>query len=45
MGQSRLSSLALICIEREYANRVMQNDIENIIDVFASRKGRAKNFF
>lgn len=45
MGQSRLNSLAVISIERAYANLVLNNDIEKIIDMFASRKGRASLFF
>ena len=38
MGQDRLSSLALICIERAYANRTLENDMENIIEILASGK-------
>ena len=38
MRQDRLSSLALICIERAYANRTLENDMENIIDIFGKRK-------
>ena len=45
MGQDRLSSLALICIERAYANRTLENDMENIIDIFGKRKNRNSNFF
>ena len=42
MGQDRLSHLALLSIERAYANRV---DINKVIDVFASRKNRDQFFF
>ena len=45
MGQDRLSSLALICIERAYANRTLENDMENIIDIFGKQKNRNSNFF
>ena len=45
MGQDRLSSLALICIERAYANRTLENDMEIIIDIFGKRKNRNSNFF
>lgn len=45
MEQSRMNSLAVICIERVYANLVLKNDIDKIINVFASRKGRASAFF
>ena len=45
MGQDRLSSLALICIERAYANRTLENDMENNIDIFGKRKNRNSNFF
>jgi hypothetical protein len=45
MGQSRLNSLAVISIERPYANLVLNNGIEKIIDMFASFKGRATLFF
>ena len=34
MGDRRLNSLALINIEREYANATLQNDMEKIIDIF-----------
>lgn len=45
MRQDRLSSLALICIERAYANRTLENDMENIIDIFGKRKKRNAYFF
>lgn len=45
MEQSRLNSLAVMCFESVYANLVLKNDIDNIINVFASRKGRASAFF
>ena len=45
MGQDPLSSLALICIERAHANRTLENDMENIIDIFGKRKNRNSNFF
>ena len=45
MEQSRLNSLSVICIERVCANLVPKNDIDKIINMFASRKGRASAFF
>ena len=33
MGQQRVSNIALIHIERAYANFVLENDIERIIDI------------
>jgi hypothetical protein len=45
MRQDRLSSLALICIERAYANKTLENDMENIIDIFGKRKKRNSYFF
>ena len=45
MGQERLSSLALLHIERDYVNQVMSDDMEKMIDVFGSSKGRNKYFF
>ena len=45
MGQERINSIALINIEREYANAVMEKDMERIINIFASRKGRNNSFF
>jgi len=38
MGQDRLNSVALISIERCYANKVIENDIDSVIDNFAKRK-------
>ena len=37
MGQQHVSNIALIHIERAYANFVLENDIEHIIDIFGSR--------
>ena len=45
MGQERLNNIAVLCIEREYGNKVLQYDIEKIIDKFASEKNRSKHFF
>ena len=45
IGQERLSHLALINIERIYANAVIENDTDRIIDTFASRKNRKCHFF
>ncbi len=45
MSQTRVNSIALINIERAYANAVMNNEIDRIIDIFGSRKGRNSFFF
>ena len=37
MGQQRVSNIALITIERAYANSVVNNDIDRIIDIFGRR--------
>ena len=34
MGQDRLSSIAVINIERKYANKTMHDDMQRIIDIF-----------
>ena len=44
MGQQRVSNIA-IHIEKAYANFVLENDIERIIDIFGSRTGRDSYFF
>jgi hypothetical protein len=45
MGQQRLNSIALINIERAYANKTIANDMIEIIDTFGKRRGRDKYFF
>ena len=45
MGQKRLNSAALINIERAYANKVVNNDIDEIINTFGRRHGRQSYFF
>ena len=44
MGQQRVSKIALINAEGEYANSVVSSDIECIIDIFGSRNGK-DNYF
>ena len=44
MGQERLSNLALLHIERDYANKVMNKDIDKMIDAFGASNGRYKFF-
>ena len=44
MGEKRLSSIALITIERGYANCVINEDMEKMIDIFGKRKGRNTYF-
>ena len=45
MGEERLSNLAVINIEREVANRVLESQMEEIINIFARRKNRNSMFF
>ena len=45
MGQERLSNLALIHIERDYVNKVMNEDMNKMIDTFGQGSGRNKFFF
>ena len=44
MGEKRLCSIALINIERGYASRVINEDMEKMIDIFGKRKGRNTYF-
>jgi len=41
MDQERLSSLAVCSIQRETANKVLNNDTELLINKFAGKHGRA----
>ena len=45
MGQQRVSNITLINIERAYANSVVNNDKDRIIDIFGRRNGRDSYFF
>ena len=46
MGQNRLSSLGIVCIERSYGNKVIVNSMDKITNIFGQRHGRPrKNFF
>ena len=45
MSQDRLSSLAVLHIEREYVNRVLLEDMDRMINVFGERSGRNVLFF
>ena len=45
MGQKRLNSIALINVERAYANSTLKNDMEKIIDIFGQRRNRQSYFF
>ncbi|CAB3983630.1 zinc finger MYM-type 1-like [Paramuricea clavata] len=40
MGEEHLNSIAVINIERAYANRTIKNDMVKIIDTFGRRNGR-----
>ena len=44
MGQQRVSNIALINTEREYAFYVVYSDIKRIIDIFGRRNGRDSYF-
>ena len=45
MGQNRLSSLALMHIERNTVNSVLKEDMNVMIDTFARNKKRDSYFF
>ena len=45
MRQQRVSNIALINTEREYANSVINKDMDRIIDIFVRRNGRESYFF
>ena len=45
MGQDRLTSIAVVNIERKYANKTMQNDMQRIIDIIGHRSNRSSYFF
>ena len=45
MEQKRLSDLAILCIEREYGNKVLKGDMDKIIVKFAEKNNRSKYFF
>lgn len=45
MGQQCVSNIALINNEREYANSVVQKDMDRIIDIFGRRNDRDSYLF
>lgn len=45
MEQQRISDIALIDIEREHANSVVNNDMDRAKDIFGNRLGRDSYFF
>jgi hypothetical protein len=45
MGQDRLQQLAVIAIERDESIRVLENDLDKIVDSFASVGNCQKHFF
>lgn len=45
MGQKRLNSIAFINVEKAYANSMLKNDVEKIIDIFGQRCNRKLYFF
>ena len=40
MGQQLVSNIALINMEREFTNSVVNNDIDQVIDIFGGWEGR-----
>ena len=40
MGQTRLNSVAILNIERKYANISVGKNVDQIIDIFAAKTGR-----
>jgi hypothetical protein len=45
MGQKWLNSIALINVERAYANSTLKNNMEKIIDIFEQRRNSKSYFF
>ena len=45
MKQDRLSSLALLNIEREFVNRVLKENMDDMFGTFGRRSGRSSQFF
>jgi hypothetical protein len=45
MGKERFNSIAVINIERAYANRTIKNDMVKIIYTFGRRNGQNSYFF
>ena len=45
MSQDRLTNLAVMTIEPGYVNRVLKEDMENLINTFGSKSGRNTLFF
>ena len=45
MGQSRLSNLAVIHIERETAAHVVSTEMEKLVDIFGSQNMRRRDMF
>jgi len=44
-GQDRLNGVALINNERCYANKVIENDTDSVLDAFVKREHSHKYFF
>ena len=40
MGQERLSSISLLCVERAYTNRTLENDMDRIICFWPSKPSK-----
>ena len=41
----RLYSLAIVCIERSYGNKVIVNKMDKIKNIFGQRQGKENFFF
>ena len=46
IGQDRLSNIAILNIERTYANEVLREDLDEVVDMFARKSSnRIRLFF
>ena len=44
-GRNRLGSLATVCVQRSYGNKVIVDSMDKIINIFGQRHGSGKTFF
>ena len=45
VGRNRLGSLATVCVQRSYGNKVIVDSMDKIINIFGQRHGSGKTFF
>ena len=45
VGRNRLDSLASVCVQRSYGNKVIVDSMDKIINIFGQRNGSGKAFF